>query len=105
MQDAVQGYVNDPTFSCEHKESADGVEFPARDAMTGAYYIIRETYKGEDEIDFPGHFLARVQTVALQRQDYLEHPERDYLGLSVSILFDLGSLAMSMVRIDSAVWF
>jgi hypothetical protein len=105
VQDAVQGYVNDPTFTNEYEECPDGVQFPAQDVMTGEYYIIRETYKGEAEVNYPSHALARIQTVALQRRDSVEHPGHDYLGLAISIILDLDSGAMKVTRIDSAVWF
>ena len=105
LNQAVEGYVNDPTFSSESEDEGGIVNFPAREVMTGEYYIYSSDYHGELDLGRDGMILACILVMCLQKPRYIGHIKRTYLGLEVSFLLDLRSMELEVSRIDSSVWF
>jgi hypothetical protein len=98
VHQAVQAYIDDRSLTFD--TAAEG--FPARDRLTGEYYIASEHYHVNDEPWFPrvGRSKEYRISILVHCLEHLSHPhetvsDQDYLGLDIHFdwLPDRGTFA------------
>ena len=84
VHQAVQSYIDDPSLTCDTE--AQG--FPARDRLTGEYYLASEHYRINDEPWFARvgrqrEYRFSFEACCLELVWHENQQGQDYLGLEV----------------------